>query len=322
MRERSKKQDALLPVRLEVRDLRLVVSIAAEGSLTQAGVRLNVTQPALSRHLGILERRIGVRLFIRTGIRMRATPAGELLLRHARDVLDRVAVTETALRELQDTPRRVVRVGTDCYFGYHWLPGVINRHATRHGAVEIEIAFEVAGDPIKSLRAGTIDVALVTDDTAASKRKGFAAVRLFADEFIAVVAPSHPLATRTFIEPNDLKGERLLLLSSAESSSVMCRFVTPSRVKPALVADVQLIGAVAALAESGFGIGIVPNWAIAPEVHSGRLVPLRIGRNGFKRVWAAVVARSDGRAQWLQDFVHSIVTSAPAATLQPLVSGK
>src|SRR4051812_29323408 len=133
---------ALSPARLEVRDLRLVVAIASEGSLTQAGVRLNVTQPALSRHLTTLEQRIGTSLFVRTGPRMQPTAAGELLLRHARDVLERVAATEADLRDLQRVPRRALRIGTDCYTGYHWLPSVINRHATRHAEVEVEIAFD------------------------------------------------------------------------------------------------------------------------------------------------------------------------------------
>src|SRR5262249_49717447 len=142
-----------LPVGLEVRDLRMVAAVAAEGSLTQAGARLNVTQPALSRHLAMLERRVGSALFMHTGPRMQPTAAGELLLRHARDLLERVAATECELREFQHAPRRTLRIGTGCYTGYHWLPGVLSRYSARHPEVEVEIAFEAAGDPVRRLRA-------------------------------------------------------------------------------------------------------------------------------------------------------------------------
>ena len=64
---------------------------------------------------------------------------------------------------------------------------------------------------------------------------------------------------------------------------VMRTFVRPARVKLRNVADVQLIGAMAALAENGYGVGMIPNWIIAPEIRSGRLVPLRLGRNGLRR---------------------------------------
>src|SRR5687768_9720670 len=108
-------------MQLEVRDLRLVDAIAATGSVTKAARRLNVTQPALSKHLRAIEERIGEPVFNR-GNRLEPTAVGALMLRHARSVLERLAIAETELAQAQETPRRVIRVGTDCYTGYHWLP--------------------------------------------------------------------------------------------------------------------------------------------------------------------------------------------------------
>jgi LysR family transcriptional regulator, regulator for metE and metH len=300
--------------RLEIRDLRMVLAVAAEGSLTRAGKRLNLTQPALSRHLRTLEERLGTALFSRTGSRMQPTAGGDLVIRHAREVLDRVAALELDLHALHETPRRVLRVGTECYTGYHWLPHVINRYTARHADVDVEIAFEAGRKPLKMLRAGTIDVALLSD---AAPKTGFTVTKLFTDEYVAVVAPGHPLATRTFIEGRDLAGLRVLLMSPPESSMVVQHFLKPSGAKPRAVNDVQLVGAIAALAEAEFGVGMVPSWTIAPEVRSGRLVPLRLGRNGLKRLWTAAVTPSLGRERWVQDFVQSIATAVPAMSLQP-----
>lgn len=303
-----------LPVGLEVRDLRMMAAVAAEGSLTQAGARLHVTQPALSRHLATLERRVGSTLFTRTGPRMQPTAAGELLLRHAADVLERVAATECALRDFQHAPRRTLRIGTSCYTGYHWMPGVLNRYTARHPEVDIEIAFEAAGDPVRRLRAGALEVALVTDG---GTYRGYSVRRLFMDEYIAVVAPGHRLSNRAYIDAKDLLTERVLLMSDPATSNIVNQFIKPAGVKPKFIADVQLVGAVAALAESGFGIGMVPNWTIAPEVRSKRLVSLRLGPTGFIRAWAAVMTREQARERWLQEFVHAIAADAPSLGLQP-----
>lgn len=308
------RSSVLRPPRLEVRDLRMLAAIAAEGSLTGAGVRLHLTQPALSRHLAALERRVGQPLFLRTGPRMVPTPTGELLLRHGREVLERVDEAEAALRAADNAAPRVIRVGTQCFTGYQWLPAVSRRFAARFPGVEVEIAFEATKRPFELLRQGKVDVALLTEHRPV---RGFAVSRLFTDELVAVVAPGHPWAARSFVEPEAFAEIRLLMLSSPAESTVMRSFLTPAGVQPRYLADVQLVGALAALAEAGFGVGVLPGWTIASEVRAGRLVSLRLGRRGLQRVWSAAVARERCREAWVADFVAAVVTDLAANAVRP-----
>ena len=304
-----------IPVpRLEIRDLRLVTAVAAHGSLTQAGEVLHVSQPALSRHLGQLEARLGTPLFVRTGVRMVPTSTGETLLRHAAVVLEHLTAAEAALKSSQAQQRRVVRVGTECYTGYHWLPGVSTRFAVVHPDVEIEIAFDAAGDPLPMLRDDLIDVALLTEYR---EWRGLHSTKLFTDELVAAVSPRHPWATRPYLAAKDFADVRLLLLSSPETSYVINRFLTPAGVTPRQVADVQLIGAMASLIDAEFGVGVLPSWTISTEVKSGRLVPLRLGRNGTFRTWSAAVRKSLQRDKAIQDFITALSTGVSAAGLQP-----
>lgn len=295
--------------RLEVRDLRLVTAVASQGSLTLAGEVLHVSQPALSRHLGQLEARLGTTLFVRTGVRMVPTASGELLLRHAAGLLEQVAAAELALQSSGAQERRVLKVGTECYTGYHWLPAVSSRFGLSHPGVEIEIAFDAAGDPLPMLRQGVIDVALLT---APRQVRGIDVTKLFSDELVAAVSPRHPWAGRPFLSPKDFADVRLLLLSSPETSYVVTRFLTPAGVNPRHVADVQLVGAMASLIEADFGIGVLPSWTIATEVRSGRLVPLRLSRNGVFRSWSAAVRKSQRRDRSIQDFILALSTGVPA----------
>ena len=107
---------------VEVRHLRLVAAIADSGSLTRAGDRLHLTQSALSHQLRDIESRLGAALFLRVGKRLVLTPAGERLLASARDVLDRLQQTELEIRELGKERGGVLRLTTECYTCYHWLP--------------------------------------------------------------------------------------------------------------------------------------------------------------------------------------------------------
>jgi LysR family transcriptional regulator for metE and metH len=298
-------------MRLEVRDLRLVDAIAAAGSVTRASRRLNVTQPALSKHLRALEDRFAEPLFNR-GARLEPTALGAQLLGHARSVLERLDAAETDLVQAREAPRRIVRVGTDCYTGYHWLPEAIRSFRNRHMDTELEIAFEAARRPLQMVRSGEIDLALVTE---APAHAGVVAMPLFSDEYVAVVTPTHPLAREPFLRPESLEGERVLLISPPQGSTVVRNFIKPSRVKPKQLADVQLIGAMAALVQGEYGIGMVPNWVIAPEVRAGRLTALRLGRSGLRRTWMAVVSRKRAGESWFKAFVKLVTAGSPPSVL-------
>jgi LysR family transcriptional regulator for metE and metH len=302
---------ASLPLsRLEVRDLRMVTAVAAEGSLTQAGAVLHVSQPALSRHLRQLETRLRAPLFVRTGTRMVPTATGELLLRHAAGVLEQLEAAEQAIQSAGRREKRVIRVGTECYTGYHWLPGVSNRFGLAHPDVEIEIAFDAAGDPLPMLRKGLIDVALLTEYR---QPRGVEVSKLFTDELVAAVSPRHAWASRPYLLAKDFSAVRLLLLSAPETSFFMNTVIRPAGITPTQVADVQLVGAMAALIEAEFGVGVLPSWTISTEVRAGRIVPLRINRNGTFRTWLAAVRNAQRRDRSIQDFILALSTGVPAS---------
>jgi len=113
---------------LEVRHLRLVAAVAAVGSLTRAGDRLHLTQSALSHQLRDIESRLGTALFLRIGKRLVLTPAGQRLLASATDVLGRLEEAERDIREMGRDRAGTLRITTECYTCYHWLPALLLRY--------------------------------------------------------------------------------------------------------------------------------------------------------------------------------------------------
>src|SRR3954463_1497751 len=113
---------------LEIRHLRLVAAVADVGSLTRAGDQLHLTQSALSHQLRDIESRLGAALFLRVGKRLVLTPAGERLLASATDVLARLERTEQDIREMGRDRAGSLRITTECYTCYHWLPPPLLAH--------------------------------------------------------------------------------------------------------------------------------------------------------------------------------------------------
>src|SRR5687767_5401966 len=113
------------PMELEVRHLRLVAAVAEHQSLTKAGDGLHLTQSALSHQLRDIEERLGARLFHRLNRRMVPTPAGERLLESAAAILGELQAAELAIRSGMAQRPVLLRLSTECYTGYHWLPSVL-----------------------------------------------------------------------------------------------------------------------------------------------------------------------------------------------------
>ena len=98
-----------MDAKLEIRHLKLLAAVAEEGSVTKAGMRLHLTQSALSHQLRDAEERVGSPLFLRIGKRMTLTPSGEQLLVCARRILEDLASTESQIRALNGGARGVIR---------------------------------------------------------------------------------------------------------------------------------------------------------------------------------------------------------------------
>src|SRR6185503_8604741 len=181
---------------VEMRHLRLIAAIADQGSMTAAAEALALTQPALSHQLRDLESRLRSPLFVRTGRRMVLTPAGEQLAVSARAVLPQIDGFERQVLEGELTaPRGTIRIATQCYTAYHWLPAVLRAFSDRWPAVELRVGAEHTPAPIQALREGALDLAIVYHKVLDRRVR---LEKLFEDEMMLVTPPDHPLARREY----------------------------------------------------------------------------------------------------------------------------
>jgi LysR family transcriptional regulator for metE and metH len=275
------------PLHLDLRHLRLVAAVAESGGQTRAARRLNVTQSALSHQLGELESRIGCPLFIRASRRMVLTAVGERILASARRVLHEVESLERDLTaETTSGGAGVVRLATECYTCYHWLPGVVTAFRQEWPRVDVRIVAEATADPVRALLDGALDLAIVAGDV---DERRLGCTSLFEDEQVVVVAPNHALATHKFIAPEELRNEHLILYTTHSSeSSVLREVLRPAGVEPRQLTRVQLTEAIVELVKAGLGISVLARWAIAPQLREGSLVGVPLTARGFHRRWWAV----------------------------------
>jgi LysR family transcriptional regulator for metE and metH len=287
---------------IEIRHLRLIVALAEHGSLTAVARLLGLTQPALSHQLRDLEVRLRAPLFERTARRMVLTPLGEQMAQVARRVL---AEVDTFERQVVDGEfsilRGKVRVATECYTAYHWLPSVLREFQKRWPQVELRVAPEHTESPIAALRDGALDLGIVYHRTADRRIR---LEPLFDDEMVLVTAPGHRFADDEYVPVEALAEEHLFHYRSLASSSSVIRDILESvDVQPARSTQVQLTEGILELVAAGFGVAILAEWAVAPAVRAGTLHATRLGKKGYKRTWYAAVRSGDITPAYQSDLI-------------------
>jgi len=294
---------------LEIRHLQLVTAVADLGSLTRAGGRLHLTQSALSHQLRDIESRLGAALFLRVGKRLVLTPAGERLLASARDVLDRLQQAERDIREMGHDGAGLLRLTTECYTCYHWLPALLTRYRRRFPRVEVRIDVDATRRPMDGLLAGKIDVAIVSSPV---RDRRLAVLPVFEDELVLIVAPDHPFAKRTHVRPADMLGETLLVYPPKEESTVLNEVLLPAGAVPARIEEVLLTEAITELVKAGLGVSVIARWAVQPLLASGALVARRFTARGLRRRWSAAMPKDLAKADFVREFVDLLARNAPA----------
>lgn len=286
---------------IEVRHLRLVRAIAEEGGITRAGQRLHLTQSALSCQLREIEADLGSKLFVRLPRRMVPTEMGERLLRAAQELLPHFEALEADLRG--DKVRKPVRISTECYTCYHWLPKLLTRMRARDPRLEVEIVLEATRQPAAALTSGAIDVAIITKE-GCTPRLRFKP--LFEDELLIVAPPGHRLARKSFVEATDLADEHIIIYDMPdEHSTLINEVLRPAGVK-ARISKVQLTEAILEMVRGGIGIACMVGWAVRPYIEDGRLVALRLTRNGFRWEWGLATLRDGVVPTHVKEFVRLV----------------
>jgi LysR family transcriptional regulator, regulator for metE and metH len=301
---------------LEVRHLQLVAAVAEVGSLTRAGDRLHLTQSALSHQLRDIESRLGTALFLRVGKRLVLTPAGERLLAAARDVLERLQQAERDIRQMGKDRAGVLRLTTECYTCYHWLPPVLLRFRRRYPRVEVRIDVAATGRPIESLLAGTIDLAIVSTPT--SDRR-LATRLVFEDELMVMAARHHRFAQQTHVKLSEMRDETLFVYPPKEESTVLQTVLMPAGAVPARIEEVLLTEAITELVKAGLGVAVLAPWAVQPLLDAGAIVARPLTARGLHREWRAAMPKDLAAIDYVREFIDLLEHSSPMAKRPKLV---
>jgi DNA-binding transcriptional LysR family regulator len=189
---------------MDLRHLHAFVAVAEEGTFTKAARRLHISQPPLSKQIQQLERELETRLFIRRRDGIELTREGSMLL-------DRAQAALKAFHEFEDYTKSVKSRVRPLRIAIGWglweaVERIRAHHERRFPEMRI-VAEDLCGErsPADERR---IDVA-VTRPPVDSAR--YDSEPLFEEQFVALLADTHPLASHKSVRLHELASEPLLM---------------------------------------------------------------------------------------------------------------
>lgn len=225
--------------------LELFLKIVDTGSVSGAGREANLTQPAVSRSLKLLEEEIGADLFDRQGRGMLLTPAGRALIPCARQLV----------RDSERARLQVQRAASDAYFdlrvgsvdslGSHVLPSCLSSLQLEHPDLKLKLWMGRTQGLLERVERGTLDLAFVAYSGPPSERAtriGTYGLKYYGKrprfEALASLDSEHELQQLPLVEIEALPGQPSLINADSDAFAVT-----------------QNLGAVKALVLAGLGVG-------------------------------------------------------------------
>lgn len=195
--------------RPSLRQLEYLVAIVECRHFGEAAKAVAVSQPTLSIQIKALEDSIGTQLLERGRNNVAPTPAGEIVVERARDILLQVDDLIAAVQQERNNLGGLIRLGTAPTIGPYLLPMIVPRLHAAYPALKIHIREALPSRLEELVTDGSIDLAL---SALPARDPRLASSELIEERLLIGLARDHPLAALKSIRPERLAGEKFLTL--------------------------------------------------------------------------------------------------------------
>jgi DNA-binding transcriptional LysR family regulator len=285
---------------MDLSELHVFLTVAAERSFSRAATKLHRTQPAVSQAIRRLEDELGERLFDRSSKQGTLTEAGRVLRDYAQRLMRLSEEAEMAVRELRDLQRGRVLIGAN-EAAVHALLPLIARFRVSHPQIQVDVRRVPSRQVGVEVLQGSLDFGVITFQPS---ERGLHALNMGPDELVMLVHPQHALANRkqvtmaefgreTVIAHNDPSParERVLRVFEQKHAPINIQLALPS------------LEAIKRAVEMKLGVALLPKRCALAEIGRGQLTAVRVPQVRLVRQLRLVYRRATDLSHAAQAFL-------------------
>lgn len=303
-----------------LRDLQLFCTVARRASFITASTEMGISPSHVSKRIALLEKSLGVKLFLRTTRRVSVTSDGEAAFQWAQRILDDVQGMADSFASLTSDPRGLIRISTSLRLGREHVSPILSLLRKRYTALEVWLELL---DRRVDLLGESFDIDIRVGDV---QEPHLIAQKISDSVRILCAAPAYLERAGTPRCLADLAQHDCLPFRGRDQRFGVWRLSGPAGDE-----SVKVTGPVASnhsdivrqWALEGYGVIMASVWDVASSLESGALVRVLPHHQQRADVWAVTSARasSSAKIRVCIDFLKEQLTNGPFALVTQGVGG-
>jgi LysR family transcriptional regulator, transcriptional activator of the cysJI operon len=277
--------------------LRTFIAVVEEKNFTRAGEKRLLSQPSISLHVKNLENDLGTKLIDRSPKYIRITPAGELLYRRAKQIMELYDKTHEDIYALQHRLTGTLKIGASYTIGEYVLPKIMAEFHKHYPDIYLEISVHNTEKVAQSVRLLQQDIGLIEGniDTADLKVSPF-----MEDEMLLVGA-------KDYIDENTCLQDATWITREKGSGTreFMEHFFRSHGITPKNIITISSNQGVKEAVVQKLGLSVLSHWVVRQEVLAGTLSILPM-KNKITRVFSHVSPNSIEPSRAVQVFLSTL----------------
>jgi DNA-binding transcriptional LysR family regulator len=282
---------------MNLSELQVFLTIAAERSFSKAAGRLHRTQPAVSQALKRLEDELGERLIERSSKEGRLTEAGRVLQDYAERLMRLAGEADAAVRELRDLRRGRVLIGANEGTVHSLLP-LVSRFRDRYPAIHVEVRREHARQIGNQVAQRALDFGLITFHPSEA---GLGSLVIDIDDLALMVPRGHPLSRRRVVHMHEVGLQPIVAHNDpSPARDRVLKLYEQRREGLNIMLSLPSLDAIKRAVEMGLGVAILPRRCAVAEIARGELVAIRVPELKLRRQLRLIYRRSGDQSHAAQ----------------------
>jgi DNA-binding transcriptional LysR family regulator len=254
---------------VHIETLKVFCDVVETGSFSAAASQNFITQSAVSQQLRTLESKYHCKLLERGRSGAKPTPAGEILYRTSREILEKYREIETQLQESGKVVSGALRVAIVYSVGLHELPPYMKEYLRDFPQVNVHLEYSRPNKIYDDAIAGRIDLGIVAYP---AKHPQVTVIPFREDRLVVVCPPNHPFSTLKKVTLSKLDGQAFVAYErDIATRKAIDQLLKDRNITVQYAGEYDNIETIKRAVEIGQGITIVPLASVQHELEHGTL---------------------------------------------------